>query len=87
MAENSNPFADQETIKASVTIPEEFAARLAEQYNGSLSLTEALRNAAEDAVARREQQVSPADITESTAEALEKSAPIAVDVEAVEKQA
>ena len=85
MSENPNPFADQETIEASVTVTRDFAERLADQYSGSLSLSEALRDAAEDAVTYREQEIAPEDITESTREALEQSAPIAVDPTAVEQ--
>jgi hypothetical protein len=85
--ENPDPFTDQETITASVTVTRDFAKRLAKQYSGSLSVTEALRNAAEDAVNRREQQISPEDISESTIEALEESAPIEVDMDAAGKQA
>ena len=82
---NPDPFADQETIETSVTVPSAFARRLADQYSGSLSLSEALRDAAEDAVTYREQGIAPEDITESTREALEQATPIAVDVEAVEQ--
>jgi hypothetical protein len=85
MSENPNPFADQETIEASVTVTRDFAERLAGQYSGSLSLSEALRDAAEDAVTYREQEIAPEDITESTREALEQATPITVDPTAVEQ--
>ena len=85
MSDDANPFADQKTIKASVTVTEDFAKRLAAEYTGSLSLSEALRDAAEDAVTYREQEIAPEDITESTREALEQTAPIAVDPTAVEQ--
>jgi len=85
MSENPNPFVNQETVKASVTVTQDFAERLADQYSGSLSLSEALRDAAEDAVTYREQEIAPEDITESTREALEKAAPVAVDPTAVEQ--
>jgi hypothetical protein len=85
MSENPNPFVNQETIEASVTVTRDFAERLADQYSGSLSLSEALRDAAEDAVTYREQEISPEDITKSTREALEQTAPIAVDPTAVEQ--
>jgi len=84
MSEDANPFENQETIEASVTVTQAFAERLADQYAGSLSLSEALRDAAEDAVTYREQEIAPEDITESTREALEQATPIAVDPTAVE---
>jgi hypothetical protein len=67
-----------------VTVTREFAERLAAEYSASLSLTEALRDAAEDAVTYRERSVTPEAITESTREALEQTAPIAVDAGVVE---
>lgn len=79
MSENPDPFADQETIEASVTITLNFAERLANEYSASLSLSDALRDAAEDAVTYREHEIAPEDITESTREALEQATPIAVD--------
>ncbi|PSP87007.1 hypothetical protein BRC87_12290 [Halobacteriales archaeon QS_4_66_20] len=78
-------LADQETIEQSVTITQEFAERLADEYSGSLSLSEALRNAAEDAVTYREQEIGTEDITESVREGLERAEPIAVDSSAVEQ--
>jgi hypothetical protein len=80
-----DPFADQENIEASVTVTREFAERLVAEYSGSLSLPEALRNAAEDAVTRREQEIVSEDITESVREGLERAGPIAVDSSAVEQ--
>ena len=85
MSADANPFANQETIEASVTVTRDFAERLADEYSGSLSLSEALRDAAEDAVTYREQEIAPEDITESTREALEQATPIAVDPTAVEQ--
>jgi hypothetical protein len=84
MSDDANPFENQETIEASVTVPRDFAERLADQYSGSLSLSEALRDAAEDAVSYREKEIAPEDITSSTREALEQATPIAVDPTAVE---
>jgi hypothetical protein len=80
-----DPFADQETIEASVTVTREFAERLVAEYSGALSLPEALRDAAEDAVARREQEIVSEDIAESIREGLERAGPIAVDLSAVEQ--
>jgi len=85
MSDDQNPFADQETIQANVTVTREFAERLAAEYSAALSVTEALRAAAEDAVAYREQEIAPEDITESTLEALEQAPPIAVDAAAVKQ--
>jgi len=85
MSEDQDPFANQETIEASVTVTRDFAERLADEYSGSLSLTEALRDAAEDAVAYREQEIAPEDITESTRKALEQATPIAVEPTVVEQ--
>jgi len=85
MSEDANPFENQETVEASVTVPRDFAKRLADQYSGSLSLSEALRDAAEDAVTYREQEIAPEDITRSTREALEQTTPISVDPTAVEQ--
>ena len=78
-------FADQETIQVGVTVPRGFAERLADEYSGSLSLPEALRDAAEDAVTHQEQKIVPEDITESVREGLEQAGPIAVDSSAVEQ--
>ena len=80
-----DPFADQKTIEQSVTITQEFAERLADEYSGSLSLSEALRDAAEDAVTYRKQEIGTEDITESVREGLERAGPIAVDSSAVEQ--
>ena len=80
-----DPFADRETIEANVTITREFAGRLVAEYSGALSVTEALRDAAEDAVTRRENNVVPEDITESVREAVEQTGPIAVESSAGEQ--
>jgi len=85
MSEDLNPFTNQETIESSVTVTRDFAERLADEYSGSLSLSEALRDAAEDAVTIREQEIAPEDVTESTLEALEQASPIAVETVAVEQ--
>jgi len=85
MSDDTDPYANQETIEASVTVTRDFAERLADQYSASLSLPEALRDAAEDAVTYREQGVAPEDITESTREALEQATPITVDAGVVEQ--
>ena len=85
MSEDLDPFTNQETIEASVTVTRDFAERLADEYSGSLSLSEALRDAAEDAVTIREQEIAPEDVTESTLEALEQASPIAVETVAVEQ--
>jgi hypothetical protein len=84
MSGEPDPFAGQETIEKSVTVTRTFAERLSEQYSGALSLSEALRDAAEDAVTYREQEIAPEDITEATREALEQADPISVDATAVE---
>jgi len=86
MPKDSDPFAEQETIEASVTVTQAFAERLADTYSGSLSLPEALRDAAEDAVTYREQEIAPENVTESTLEALEQAAPISVDSRAVNQE-
>jgi hypothetical protein len=86
MSDDDNPFANQETIEASVTVTQKFAERLSERYSGALSLSEALRDAAEDAVTYREKDISPEDITEATREALEQADPISVDAAAVEHE-
>jgi len=85
MSKDADPLADQETVEQSVTITRDFAERLTTEYSAALNLSEALRNAAEDAVAVREQEIAPEDITESTLEALEQAPPIAVDSTAVEQ--
>jgi len=85
MSENQNPFTDQETIKVSVTVTRDFAERLADEYTGSLSLSEEMRDAAEDAVNYREQKMTPKNVTESTLKALEQAPPIAVDTVAAEQ--
>jgi hypothetical protein len=80
-----DPFADQETIEQSVTITREFAERLADEYSGALNLSEALRNAAKDAVATRENNIVPEDITESVRKAVEQTGAIAVESSAGEQ--
>ena len=50
MSDDLDPFASQDTVEASITVTREFAERLANEYTGSLTLTEALRDAAQDAV-------------------------------------
>jgi len=80
-----DPLADQETIEQSVTITRDFAERLTAEYSAALNLSEALRDAAEDAVTRREQEIVPEDITESVREGVERAGPIAVDSSAVEQ--
>jgi hypothetical protein len=85
MSDDTDPYANQETIETSVTVTRDFAERLADQYSASLSLPEALRDAAEDAVTYREQDIAPEDITESTREALEQATPITVDAGVVEQ--
>jgi len=62
---------DEETREVSVTVPMSLAEDLADHYD-ALSLPEALRQAADEAVEHRNRAVTPEDVTESILTAAEQ---------------
>lgn len=59
-----------ESVEVSVSVPQDFAASLRQQYPGALRLSEALRMAAEEGCRRRKEQLTPDDIQQAIEDAI-----------------
>jgi hypothetical protein len=62
-----------ETVRADVTLPEDFAAELIDAYPGAVSLPEAIRMSVQADLSRQREKATPAKIQDSVVAALQES--------------